>query len=87
MLDHVVDGLLWFYFLFLTIRAIARWIRRGRVESYSQADLMPKWLRSWLIGEPRPDNSVPQGFVRGPVTLWGWVFIAVVLGWLLVKTI
>jgi hypothetical protein len=81
VLAIIVNGLLWAFIIGLSVRAVARWIRRGRIESYSQADLMPAWLRSRLMGESRPDDT------SGPITVWGWVVIVVVVGWLLIKAI
>ena len=84
--DITINGFWFFYLLATTVLVVARWIQRGRIESYSEADLTPKWLRPWSWGEPRSGQSVTRrSLLPGPLTTWGWIFVAVVAGWLFIK--
>ena len=84
--DLIVSWLILGLILALSIRAVVRWIRRGRVESYSQADLMPKWLRGWLLGESESGDSAARRSPTGPITIWGWMLLACIVVWLLIRS-
>lgn len=84
--DLIVNGLILGLILALSIRAVVRWIRRGRIESYSQADLMPKWLRRWLLGEFESGDSATRRSPTRPVTIWGWILLGCIVVWLLIRS-
>jgi hypothetical protein len=77
-LDLILNLVFWgLPVVWLSLVAIARWIRRGRIEPYSWGELLPKWAQRWLLGE----SDKPPA--TAPITLWGWLALATVAVWLL----
>jgi len=78
--DGIVHALSMAWFVWLVGVTVARWIRRGRIESYSR--LMPESVERWLSGESR-DGAGDRGPAGLVVTRSAWVVMSLWLVWLL----
>jgi hypothetical protein len=67
-----------------SVAVVARWIRRGRIEDFSQANLTPKWLRQLLARISRPGILANERTVAG-ITVWGWLVLGVLAVWIVVR--
>ena len=81
--DLVINWLGFGLLFWLSAAAIVRWIRRGRIESYSWTELMPKWLPRWALGAAEPGRRS----TTGGITVWGWLLLGCIAVWLLNKAV
>ena len=81
--DWAINWLLLAWVLWLSGRAIIRWIRCGRIEIYSESALTPQWFRRFLgNSESRPPTERAKAVV---VTRLGWIVICCVTVWWITK--
>ena len=87
MADWVLNWLTITWVLALSGRALGQWIRRGRIESYSQNELMPKCLRRWLGADSEPTMQTGGRSTTVKITVSGWVFIGCIAICLFAKAV
>ena len=92
--DLVINVLGLAALLWLSAAAVIRWIRTGRIESYTVDALLPKGLPSWtrwllaptFVVTPTP-SSQPERPSAWGITRWGWICFGCFAVWLLVTVI